>query len=293
LTLNASVAESVSDECRARPGSSAAPGTYWRYRVSRPDHRRCWFLSFEPVKIRSHTRAAVSDSATSNATSERDSSLEAAGTNPPRPASAPTVSLQEAVAEAAPAETALAGPSVGQSVGEDKTRFSARWPDSSNFRDFDVREFAALTSSYADRYSAANADEQAPLVWPVTGAQRTRSPLDVAGDTGWRAVFDVSTLAVALLAIAGCAFLALPFRQSHPRDPRRIAADELTAHRNMDVVSVDRNWGARARPDQRVLRSVTPTDPARDLKKSLAELMGDLRRQERRRTRLGHLRRAN
>src|SRR4249919_3514337 len=96
LTLNASVAESVSDECRARPGSSAAPGTYWRYRVSRPDHRRCWFLSFERVKIRSHTRAAVSDSATSNATSERD----AAGTIPSRPASAPTVSLREAVAQA-------------------------------------------------------------------------------------------------------------------------------------------------------------------------------------------------
>jgi len=56
LTLNASVAESVSDECRARPGSSAAPGTYWRYRVSRPDHRRCWFLSFERVKIRSHAQ---------------------------------------------------------------------------------------------------------------------------------------------------------------------------------------------------------------------------------------------
>jgi hypothetical protein len=278
LTLNASVAESVSDECRARPGSSAAPGTYWRYRVSRPDHRRCWFLSFERVKIRSHTRAAVSDSATSNATSERDSSLEAAGTNPPRPASAATVSLQEAIAEAAPAETALAGRSVDQSVGEDETRFSARWPDSSNFRDFDVREFPALTSSYADRYSAANADEQAPLVWPVTGAQRSRLPLDVAGDTGWRAVFDVSTLAVALLAIASGAFLALPFRQSHPRDPRRIAVDELPAHRNMDVVSVDRSSGARARPDQRVLRSVTPTDPARDLKKSLAELMGDLRR---------------
>ena len=61
LTLNASVAESVSDECRARPGSSAAPGTYWRYRVNCPDHRRCWFLSFERVKICSHTRAAVSD----------------------------------------------------------------------------------------------------------------------------------------------------------------------------------------------------------------------------------------
>jgi hypothetical protein len=82
-----------------------------------------------------------------------------------------------------------------------------------------------------------------------------------------------------LLAIAGGAFkLALRLRQSHPRHPRRIAADELPAHRNMHVVSVDRNSGAGARPDQRVLRSVTPTDPARDLKKSLAELMGDLRR---------------
>lgn len=34
----------AAEECRARPGSTAPPGSGWYYRISRADHRRCWFL---------------------------------------------------------------------------------------------------------------------------------------------------------------------------------------------------------------------------------------------------------
>ena len=34
----------AAEECRARPGSTAPPGSGWYFRVNRADHRRCWFL---------------------------------------------------------------------------------------------------------------------------------------------------------------------------------------------------------------------------------------------------------
>jgi len=34
----------AAEECRVRPGSRAPPGSGWYYRISRADHRRCWFL---------------------------------------------------------------------------------------------------------------------------------------------------------------------------------------------------------------------------------------------------------
>jgi hypothetical protein len=133
-------------------------------------------------------------------------------------------------------------------------------------------------SIYAESYSVADADEQTPLVWPGTAATRTRPPLEVAGETAWRAILQVGMLLMALLAIAGGVFsLALRFRQSHSPDRRRVP-DELPAQREVDKELVDRNSGVRARQDRHVSRPLTPTDPADDLKKSLAELMADLRR---------------
>ena len=281
LSLNTGVTGSIADECRAKPGPSGPQGTHWHYRVSRPDQRRCWFLSFERVKVHSHIRQAVSDLASASRTAESDpvaegdSTAETAAAIPLRPASVKTVSLRAAAAQA-PAETVPAGPSVGE--GETAVHFSARWPSSSKFWDFDVREFAAIPSSYAENYSVANADEQTPLVWPGMAATRTQPPLDVAGETAWRAIFQVGMLLMALLAIAGGAFgLALRFRQSHSPDPRRVP-DEPPAQRKVDKELADRNSGAGAQQDRHVLRPPTLTDPARDLKKSLAELMGDLRR---------------
>ena len=284
LSLNTGVTGSIADECRAKPGPSGPHGTHWHYRVNRTDQRRCWFLSLERVNVHSHTRKVASDLAPASRTAEPDPAAkrvssaetlvaETAAAIPLRPASVKTVSVRAAAAPA-PAETVSAGPS----VGEHAAHFSARWPSSSKFWDFDVREFAVSPSSYAESYSVADADEQTPLVWPGTAATRTRPPLEVAGETAWRAILQVGMLLMALLAIAGGVFsLALRFRQSHSPDRRRVP-DELPAQREVDKELVDRNSGVRARQDQHVSRPLTPTDPADDLKKSLAELMADLRR---------------
>jgi hypothetical protein len=281
LSLNTGVTGSIAGECRAKPGPSGPQGTHWHYRVSRPDQRRCWFLSLERVKVHSHIRKVVSDLASASRTAapdptvEGDSSADTAAASPLRPTSVKTVSLR-APAAPAPAETVPAAPSVGED--ETAAHFSARWPSSSKFWDFDVREFAVIPSSYAENYSVADADEQTPLEWPGTAASRTRPPLDVAGETAWRAIFQVGMLLLALLAIAGGAFsLALRFRQSHSPDRRRVP-DELPAPREVDKELADRNAGVRARQDRHASRPLTPTDPADDLKKSLAELMADLRR---------------
>jgi hypothetical protein len=35
----------AAEECRAKPGPTAPPGSRWLYRINRADHRHCWFLS--------------------------------------------------------------------------------------------------------------------------------------------------------------------------------------------------------------------------------------------------------
>ena len=97
LSLSASVAESVAYECRAKPGAAAPQGTHWRYRVSRPDHRHCWFLNYETVKVRSHTNEAASDSAASSPAAEGDGLTEA-GEIPKRDASVQPISLRASAA---------------------------------------------------------------------------------------------------------------------------------------------------------------------------------------------------
>jgi hypothetical protein len=34
----------AAEECKAKPGSTAPPGSGWYYRINRVDHRHCWFL---------------------------------------------------------------------------------------------------------------------------------------------------------------------------------------------------------------------------------------------------------
>jgi hypothetical protein len=286
LSLSASVAESVAYDCRAKPGAAAPQGTHWRYRVSRSDHRRCWFLNFEAAKAHSHTHEAVSDSAASSPAAEGDGFTEA-GETPRRGASIPPISLRASAAKAS-AETVTAGPSAAE--GEAVALFSARWPNHSKLGDFDAREFAATPSSYAEGHSATSADEQMPLVWPVTEVTRSRPALDIAGEPAWRATYLIGMLLVTLLAIAGGAFkLARRFRQSRSLDPRRMP-DEVAVQRKADKELGNRDSGAEARQDGHGLRAIkptdgsrpiTPTDPARDLKKSLTELMEDLRRARR------------
>jgi hypothetical protein len=274
VSLNASVAKSGAD-CLGKPGAAGPQGTHWHYRVNRSDQRHCWFLTHERLKVHSRTHAAASVRASSSPAAVRDGSAEATAATPIRPRSVQTISRPEPAADT-PAETATAGPSVAEV--EAGTLFSARWPKSSKFWDFDERAFTAIPSSYAERSSAASTDEQMPLVWPVAEVTHTRAALDVVCEAAARSSLQIAALLVALLAVAGGAFkFALGVRQSHPVVSRPMPK-EPPVQRRVDKELGDRNSGREARQDRHGLRPITPTDPARDLKKSLAELMADLRR---------------
>jgi hypothetical protein len=94
----------------------------------------------------------------------------------------------------------------------------------------------------------------------------------------WRTIFQIGALLAILLAIAGGAFMLVPrLRRNRSLDAEG-RPDALPAQREADKVLADRNSSGETRQDRHVPRPVTLTDPARDLKKSLAELMGDLRR---------------
>src|SRR5439155_10436565 len=53
--------KAAAEKCNTRPSSSAPQGTHWYYRINSAD-RRCWFLSSEGIKVRSHARELISPS---------------------------------------------------------------------------------------------------------------------------------------------------------------------------------------------------------------------------------------
>jgi hypothetical protein len=59
LIAQASAGKPAAGVCSIRPGSSAPQGTRWYYRVRQTDHRRCWFLSSEGMKVRSYARGVI------------------------------------------------------------------------------------------------------------------------------------------------------------------------------------------------------------------------------------------
>jgi hypothetical protein len=55
LMTQSTIVEAASEECRAKPDSSAPTGSnHWYYRVDRVNQRRCWFLSSGDSRVR-HT----------------------------------------------------------------------------------------------------------------------------------------------------------------------------------------------------------------------------------------------
>jgi hypothetical protein len=60
LTTEATLVEAASEECMAKPGSSASTSSRWYYRVDRVNHRRCWFLSTRDLSAHSRMRRASS-----------------------------------------------------------------------------------------------------------------------------------------------------------------------------------------------------------------------------------------
>ena len=56
LTARGSLAESATEECKAKPDSSAPSGSHWYYRLNRADKRHCWYLG--PQGAKAHSAAS-------------------------------------------------------------------------------------------------------------------------------------------------------------------------------------------------------------------------------------------
>ena len=112
--------------------------------------------------------------------------------------------------------------------------FAARWPDLPESPNLDASELAAISNSYADTQTAADAEEQMPLTWPVTEAGRAGQQQDPAGQAAFGSVFLAGALALGSLSLVGGVFrLARRSRQRYLRDPWRAAAGRSGPRRHM------------------------------------------------------------
>jgi hypothetical protein len=218
LMAQASAGTLAAADCRTRPGSSAPEGTHWYYRVNRTDNRHCWYLSSAGMKVPSVVRAATSDVALPSSTPKHDND-----------------SVETRVDR--------------QAAAMDFTR---RWPDHSESPNLEARELSPISNGYNDTQTAADAEQQMPLIWPVADAERVGQQHDPAGQAVFGSVFLVSALALGSLSLFG-GVLVRRSRQGYLHDPCRAATG-------------------------RSVRVPRPTDPANDLKTSLAGLMQDLQR---------------
>jgi hypothetical protein len=277
LIAQASAGKPVAEVCSIRPGSSAPQGTHWYYRVRQTDNRRCWFLSSEGMKARSYARGVMSDVASPSPTPKRDNASETALATPPRTTSAQIASVQMAPEQATAADPAFSETPVREHAAA--MDVAARWPDLPESPNLDASELAAISNSYADTQTAADAEEQMPLTWPVTEAGRAGQQQGPAGQAAFGSLFLAGALALGSLSLVGGVFkLARRSRQRYLRDPSRAAAGRLGPQPHMRADFRELAGSSSMRHGASVWRVPQPTDPAHDLKTSLAELMQDLRR---------------
>jgi hypothetical protein len=177
----------------------------------------------------------------------------------------------------APAQATAADPAFSETPVREHAAamdFATRWPDLPEFPDLYASELSAISNSYADTQTTADAEEQMPLTSPVTEAGR-------AGQAAFGSVFLAGALALGSLSLVGGVFsLARRSRQRYLRDPWRTAAgwSGPQPHMRADFSELAGSSSVGARHGASTLRVPQPTDPAHDLKTSLAELMRDLQR---------------
>ena len=164
-------------------------------------------------------------------------------------------------------------------------RFGARWPgDLPKAEDLEQSEPAPVSDSYAERRDT-DVTAQTPSKWP--GAKAGLAAQAAAGETALRYFSILGIVVIPLLLAAGwVAKYAREPHRSNLQERLRTMANSLRPRRRSDAFDEAMFVGSapplspatsrrRAGPDW---RERAPTDPAQDLKTSLAELMHDLRR---------------
>jgi hypothetical protein len=254
LTPRAGLTEPTEGACRTSPDTSAPQGTHWYYRVNPADKRHCWYLKSEGLEARSHVLGAMSHVASSPTPQQAN----AVGTNP------------GASSEATPTQTAPVQ-AVPEPSGEHT--FAVRWSDLSKSLDVDARKFAGMSSSPADKDVVVRTARQTPTTLPDAEGDRAAQwhyPLEVV-NTG------SGFLLAALLMMVSLLFFGVRLIRRHYREAagaqalRRLVRGSFSGMAPLrSVAGMQRDDGLSSGP--------MPTDPAIDLKKSLQELMCDLRR---------------
>jgi hypothetical protein len=274
LSPQASSSEPAAAVCKANPGANTPRGAHWYFRINHA-RQHCWYLGQAGAHVNASADAA--EPAPVSTPPRRGGGADALSTTPP----AASAMASSAVSPISPAPTAFAPmasapdavaaapPDAGQQAG-----FVTRWPDDlPNADDADQQE-PAMRSSYADAPEATAAAAQMPSSWPLAAAAEGS-----AGQTAFRYFSVAGMVAIALLLVAGWAAKFARRRQGFSVRAQGRAIVERLRLRPVDVVPMAAARSApaiRRRAPERGTR--TPTDPAHDLKASLAELMRDLRR---------------
>jgi hypothetical protein len=275
LTARASLSEPQAQECKAAPGASTPRGSHWHYRINRTDKQRCWYLS--PADARANGRGTASLASTPVPARQKRNASQALSAEPPQTAAAESATGDTASAQAAPAEIAFLRPS--SEMNEGRPGFGARWPDNlANAQDMSAQDLEETappppSNSYAETRAEADAT-QMPLRWP--GVETSRAELVSDVETVLR-LFSVAGgfLMVALLLAGWAARFVRGPEGWHFADRWRAIAAPIGLPRRQDDFAEIVEDGHDETGD-----AGTPTDPAHDLKTSLAELMRDLQRAE-------------
>jgi hypothetical protein len=273
LTAQSSLSEPAAEECKASPGANTPRGAHWYYRINRAK-QHCWYLGVVDARANASAVAPTASTSTAPPPPRKGNVAEA-----PRAAAPPiaplTTASPVAAAPAAPAPIAAepAPPERTPPIG-----FATRWPDNlPNVEDLDEQEPAAISDSYADRRDATDAAAQMPSKWP--GVDGDRAAAVSASDTALRYVTIAGMVAIPLvLAVGWGAKFAHGPGRSPLRDQGRTMARQPRRRRGDFAEAAAVETAVATRRGDRDRRVPTPTDPAYDLKTSLAELMRDLRR---------------
>jgi hypothetical protein len=254
LTPRAGLTEPTDGACRTSPDTSAPQGTHWYYRVNPADKRHCWYLKSEGLEARSHVLGAMSYVPSSPPPQQAN----AVGTDPVAPS------------QAMPTRTAPVQ-AVPEPSGEHT--FAVRWSDLSKSLDVDARKLAGMSTSPADKDLVVRTARQTPTTLPDVKGERA-APWHYPSEV---VKIGSGFLLAALLMMVSLLFFGVWLIRRHYREAagaqalRRLMSGGFSGMAPLrSVAGMQRDDGLSSGP--------MPTDPAIDLKKSLQELMCDLRR---------------
>jgi hypothetical protein len=156
LLAHPGAGKAAAEKCNTGPSSSAPQGTHWYYRINSADNRRCWFLSSEDIKVRSHARELISRAPSPSPVPQHGN--EPARATAPQTRPAPSARMPPANM---PADTASTESWMPQR--EMAMEFAARWPDRPEFTNVNVSALALMSNSYADTPGVTDAEDELPL----------------------------------------------------------------------------------------------------------------------------------